>query len=809
VKDADGVDVMVDCARRRLGDVSPLDALRAPRRSRDRFSLDLTSNRIWRLPPPPTTRSATRIDGLCRLDLSSNSLRTLNGDGAIAATFGGDLEVLLLVGNGIGHVERGAFNGLTKLHRLSLAANRLWSLDEGGVISGLPASLQALDLSRNLVEVVPAHAFSGLEDLRNLSLARNRIRFIHAAAFGASSAAADADDCAQRRSNESFRHGRLTSTTDTVTSGQMHGDSGWSYVTSLQNVDLSRNLLTMVPCWGAAADTLQEVILDGNPLRHLRPGMFRSLSKLRDLSLAAMPQLALIDADVFVDLPQLRVLRLHDNRRLEYLDPRALGRDVINGEMLHQISLHNGALLAVPGFLAVDHDDERHNQRFTRWISAAGNPLHCDCNVRWLRDAILSSNTTKIVDGQEVRCDSPTRLRGRRLSDVDAEDPVVVDGLCPSVIVPFFDETTVARLGARVQLDCRAVGRPFPRLHWILPHRTVLNTTSTTDAGRLAVDASGSLVVAAVRASDFGTYTCVALNARGYDAAATSLSASEPLPCQTDDGRGDGRPRPRLLVKGVASTFVAVTWNGTDVPGATGTGYSSRGVRYAIVYRESEPATNNRDNSVLKHIESDAAAAAADDDDDGEPVYKGRINLRPPMRAFTFNNLRPLTLYEFCIGCELADLHPSGSRAAATENQLQDRLAPVGLPPPRRSRRFFRSSCIRIRTTDGASSRLARFGGSEHGVRVVFGMAVLITTVAVLSLCGLLVVIRRIGRRVSYQEPVAGRWTAAEDCVDSRRRRRDTPRTAAVRTTLIPLSNLVELSTTQISSSKTSLLHAI
>lgn len=773
--------MVVDCSRRRLGDVPPLEALAGPRRSHDRLGLDLTANRIWRLPPPRSGGAAATIEGLRRLDLSSNSLRTLTGDGAIAAAFGGDLEVLLLNGNGVGHVENGAFSGLTNLRRLSLAANRLWSLD-GGVMSGLPTSLQALDLSRNLVEVIPAHAFSGLEDLRNLSLARNRIRFIHMAGFGASSASSNDNECDQRRFfNNSLGEGRFTLhrlTTEAPTSIPARGDNGWSDKTSLQNVDLSHNLLRSVPCWGAAAQSLQKIILDGNPLRRLRPGAFRSLTRLRDLSVAAMPQLLLIDAEVFVDLPQLRVLRLHDNRRLAYLDPRALGRRVRGGPTLRQISLHNDALLAVPSLAAVD---DGAAAQFTRWISAAGNPLHCDCNVRWLRDAILSANATKVVDGQEVRCDSPTRLREQRLADVDLEDPVVVDELCPSVVIPFFEATTVARIGDRIQLDCRAIGRPLPRLHWILPHRTVLNASSITDAGRLAVDAGGTLTVAAVRASDFGTYTCVALNARGYDAAATSLSASEPLPCQADGSRDDGRARPRLLVKGIASTFVAVTWNGTDVPGAMGTG-RSRGVRYAIVYRESE-IEKNRDNSVSKRIETD--------DDDDDPVYKGRIDLRPYMRAFTVNNLRPLTHYEFCIGCELDD-HPGVDK--------QERGAPA---TPHR-RRFFRSSCIRIRTTDD-SGRAARFGGAENGVRVVFGMAVAITTVAVLSLCGLLIVIRRIGRRVSYHEP-PGRWNAAEDCVDVRRQRRDTP---AVRTTLIPLTNLVELSSTPISSSKTSLLHAI
>ena len=365
MSDADGIDVVVDCARRRLGEVPPLDLLAAPRRSRDRLGLDLTANRIWRL-PPARLATAEAIDGLRRVDLSSNSLRTLTGDGAFAASFGGDLEVLLLDGNGIGHVESGAFSGLTKLRRLSLAANRLWSLD-GGLIHGLPVSLRALDLSKNLIETIPAYAFSVLENLRNLTLTRNRIKFVHATAFGAPSASDDADDeCIHVKSNHSIDEDRSTYQPEAVDGTAMVGDTGWSEKSSLRNVDLSYNLLRMVPCLGAAAVTLQNVVLDGNPLRHLRSGAFRSLPRLRDLSLAALPQLLLIDANVFVDLPRLRVLRLHDNRRLAYLDPEALGRGVRGGPTLRQLSLHNDALLAVPSLESANDDDD---ESLPLWIS--------------------------------------------------------------------------------------------------------------------------------------------------------------------------------------------------------------------------------------------------------------------------------------------------------------------------------------------------------------------------------------------------------------------------------------------------------
>ena len=60
----------------------------------------------------------------------------------MSAAFGAGLEALLLDGNGIGHVDHGVFAGLDRLRRLSLAANRLWSLDDGALLRGLPASIQ-------------------------------------------------------------------------------------------------------------------------------------------------------------------------------------------------------------------------------------------------------------------------------------------------------------------------------------------------------------------------------------------------------------------------------------------------------------------------------------------------------------------------------------------------------------------------------------------------------------------------------------------------------------------------------------------
>jgi len=90
---------------------------------------------------------------------------------------------------------------------------------------------------------------SGLEQLRNLSVARNRVRYVHPSAFGGSD---DDDGCALRRTenNSSAVEERPTVATEKATTSLASGDAGWSDESSLENLDLSYNLLRSVPCWG-------------------------------------------------------------------------------------------------------------------------------------------------------------------------------------------------------------------------------------------------------------------------------------------------------------------------------------------------------------------------------------------------------------------------------------------------------------------------------------------------------------------------------------------------------------------------------
>ncbi len=102
---------------------------------------------------------------------------------------------------------------------------------------------------------------------------------------------------------------------------------------------------------------------------------------------------------------------------------------------------------------------------------------------------------------------------------------------------------------------------------------------------------------------DAGTYTCIATNSMGHDSASTKLRIHA--------------KNVHLLHKGVATNFITVTWNGTNS--------TLRTSSYLILYRRQ-----------------------------GSKQDYGIIHLRPYMRTYTITNLKPETMYEFCIALDHA-----------------------------------------------------------------------------------------------------------------------------------------------------------
>ncbi|MEQ2177330.1 hypothetical protein GOODEAATRI_002438, partial [Goodea atripinnis] len=76
--------------------------------------------------------------------------------------------------------------------------------------------------------------------------------------------------------------------------------------------------------------------------------------------------------------------------------------------------------------------------------------------------------------------------------------------------------------GDRVEMKCKAEGRPLPMISWILANRTQVRGQNT-EKGRVLVSSDGTLVINHVSIYDRGYYKCIASNPAGADTAAVRL----------------------------------------------------------------------------------------------------------------------------------------------------------------------------------------------------------------------------------------------------------------------------------------------
>ncbi|XP_015225789.1 PREDICTED: immunoglobulin superfamily member 10 [Cyprinodon variegatus] len=76
--------------------------------------------------------------------------------------------------------------------------------------------------------------------------------------------------------------------------------------------------------------------------------------------------------------------------------------------------------------------------------------------------------------------------------------------------------------GDRVEIKCKAEGRPLPMISWILANRTQVRGHDT-EKGRVLVSSEGTLIIDHVSIYDRGYYKCIASNPAGADTATVRL----------------------------------------------------------------------------------------------------------------------------------------------------------------------------------------------------------------------------------------------------------------------------------------------
>ncbi|XP_051725260.1 leucine-rich repeat and fibronectin type-III domain-containing protein 2 [Ctenopharyngodon idella] len=409
-------------------------------------------------------------------------------------------------------------------------------------------------------------------------------------------------------------------------------------MTGLVDLTLSRNTISFIqPFSFVDLETLRSLHLDSNRLTELGPDVLRGLVNLQHLILNNN-QLTHISKEAFDDL----LLTLED-LDLSYNNLRGVPWDAIRKMLnLHQLSLdHNlishiaeGTFTDLEKLARLDLTSNRLQKLppdpiFARSqsntvlstpfapilsLSFGGNPLHCNCEILWLR-------RLEREDDMET-CASPPSLKGRYFWYVREEEFV-----CEPPLITQHTHKLLVLEGQTASLRCKAVGDPMPLIHWVAPDDRLISNSS-----RATVYENGTLDIMVTTSKDYGTFTCIAANAAGESTASIELSIIQ-LPHLSNGTNRTSQPKSRL----------------SDITSSTKTGKGETKVQPEQVVSVSEVTAVS---ALIKWMVSKVAPKVKmyqlqyNCSEDDVLIYR----MIPAIsKSFLVNNLMPGMQYDLCV----------------------------------------------------------------------------------------------------------------------------------------------------------------
>ncbi|ROL50515.1 Leucine-rich repeat and fibronectin type-III domain-containing protein 5 [Anabarilius grahami] len=259
---------------------------------------------------------------------------------------------------------------------------------------------------------------------------------------------------------------------------------------------------------------LHHLILNNNQLTHIHIGAFNDLLALEELDLSynnleSAPWIAI---QLMISLHTLNL----DHNMINYIPEgtfsglQKLKRLDVTSNKLHKLPpdpvFQRAGVLATSGILGPT----------SFALSFGGNPLHCNCELLWLR-------RLRREDDLET-CAAPQHLAGRYFWTVSEEE-----FLCEPPLITRHSQETRALEGQQVSLRCKARGDPDPVIHWIAPDGKLVFNSSRT-----IIHADGTLDILISTVKDSGSFTCVASNPSGEAQQTVDLTITK-LPHFTND----------------------------------------------------------------------------------------------------------------------------------------------------------------------------------------------------------------------------------------------------------------------------------
>ncbi|KAL7878389.1 hypothetical protein AOLI_G00093630 [Acnodon oligacanthus] len=312
---------------------------------------------------------------------------------------------------------------------------------------------------------------------------------------------------------------------------------------------------------------LRHLILANNQLHSISDGAFQDfLETLEDLDLS-YNNLVDVPWDTIALLVSVNTLSL-DHNLIEFVPEGIFS----NLHKLARLDMTSNKLKKIPPdplFLRIPVYAKMKGSPLTALVlSFGGNPLHCNCELVWLRRLTRE-------DDLET-CASPKELAGKYFWTIREEEFV-----CEPPMITRHTSKMFVMEGQEVSLRCRSVGDPEPTTHWVSPDGKLIGNTSRTIAFE-----NGSLDILTATVKDSGVFTCIASNAAGEATAPVELVVNpsphydpklEPEPGPSDmptsiksNSSGGGQPRAehRVSVTEITSTSATIRWpSQSHIPG--------------------------------------------------------------------------------------------------------------------------------------------------------------------------------------------------------------------------------------------------
>ncbi|ODN05623.1 Protein slit [Orchesella cincta] len=333
------------------------------------------------------------------------------------------LQKLDLTGNRISAIEDGAFRDSGSLLEVTLTGNKLKEINNKMFV-GL-SNLKALSLTDNQITCIMPGSFEHLPNLKSLSLNGNSfICNCHLAWFGEwlrreeSIVSTDGPKChAPLRHKDSLI--RSLPPHEFRCTSDDRGCLGEGYCPPQCNctgtvVWCSRAKLREIPS-GIPPET-SELYLDVNEIQRIDVGRLGHLKYLTKLDLSNN-QVSMISNLTFANLTKLSTLIISYNKL------QCIERDAFTGlASLRILSVHANDVSVIP-------EGTFRDLRSLTHLALGGNPLFCDCGLKWLADWVKRD----FLEPGIARCSEPETMRSKLLLTTPPGDFECVDNV-PSAI---------------------------------------------------------------------------------------------------------------------------------------------------------------------------------------------------------------------------------------------------------------------------------------------------------------------------------------------------------------------------------------